>query len=192
MNLSDKDRGVLFMSARESIRSGLGDVPAPTLDYRYYPELLRPCGAFVTLTKDGNLRGCIGYITSDEPLFQTVCEAALLAATEDPRFIPVQENELSDIVIEISVLSTPEKLDDYNNIIIGTHGLLLEEADGRGVLLPQVATEHNMNRTEFLSAVCTKSGLPSNAWMKRKLNLYTFTADVFSEQQHKDLTREGL
>lgn len=155
-----------------------------------YPNLTAPCGAFVTLTIENELRGCIGYMSSEEPLFNTVCEVARLAASEDPRFMPLQEAEVPQIRIEISVLSPLEQLVDYNDIIIGTHGLLLEDPEGRGVLLPQVAVEHKMNTTEFLSALCNKANLPSNAWMKRQLNILTFTAEVFSEQIHRNLTGE--
>lgn len=190
MQLTTQDRGVLLLCARESIQTLFSGNPAPSVNFNMYPNLGEPCGAFVTLTKDGDLRGCIGYITSNEALFTTVCEVAKLAASEDPRFNPVQESEVSQLLIEISVLSPPEPLTDYNDIVIGSHGLLLEEPDARGVLLPQVATEHRMSTADFLSALCTKSGLPQNIWMKKRLNILTFTAEVFGEQVHRNLTGE--
>ena len=190
MLLTTKDKGVLLLCARESIKGLFSDNVAPTIDYHFYPDLQKSYGAFVTLTKDEELRGCIGYIYSEDPLFEVIKEVAKLAATEDPRFPPVAENELSKILIEISVLSRPLPLGDYNDIEIGKHGLLLEEPDARGVLLPQVAVEHNMDISEFLTSLCRKANLPPSTWMSKKLNIQTFTADVFGEQKRIDLTGE--
>ncbi len=191
MQLTAQDRGVLLLSARESIKSLFSDLPAPNVDYKFYPDLQQPCGAFVTITKNEQLRGCIGYIVSDEPLFKTVCEVARLAAAEDPRFPPLIEQELSEILIEISVLSPPEPLTNYEDIVIGKHGLILEEENAHGVLLPQVAVEHKMNISEFLTALCKKANLHPSTWMQRPLSIKTFTADVFGEQKRRDLnTRE--
>lgn len=190
MELTAKDKGVLLLCARESMSSLFSRIPDPVIDFNYYPNLLEPCGAFVTLTLNGDLRGCIGYMQSDEPLFNTIIEVAKLAATEDPRFIPVKEEELKKIRIEISVLSPMEELHEYTDIVIGKHGLLLNEPGNQGVLLPQVAVENGMNVSQFLSALCQKAGLHPNMWMKRKLSILTFTAEVFSEQIHKDITRE--
>ena len=186
MSLTKADQGILLLYARESIKASFGGITAPVFDFHNHPNLQREGGAFVTLTLDGDLRGCIGYIMAQKPLYQTVGEVALLAATEDPRFFPVNEEELPLILIEVSILSIPEELKSYNDIIIGKHGLILDEPDGRGLLLPQVATEHNMNREEFLNAVCQKAGMPSNAWKKKQLNLFTFEAEVFGEKEHKD------
>jgi uncharacterized protein len=190
MSLTKADQGILLLYARESIKTSFGDVSAPVFDFHNYPNLQCEGGAFVTLTQDGDLRGCIGYITAKKPLYQTVGEVALLAATEDPRFFPVKEEELPHILIEVSVLSVPEELKSYDDINIGKHGLILDEPDGRGLLLPQVATEYNMNREEFLTAVCQKAGLPSNAWTQKQLNLFSFTAEVFGEKEHRDITGE--
>jgi hypothetical protein len=190
MQLTTKDKGVLLLCARESIATLFSGNPEPSIDFYHFPNLQEPCGAFVTLLMGEDLRGCIGYMQSEEPLYHTVCEVAKLAASEDPRFAPLAQNELPYIRIEISVLSPMEPLTDYNNIIIGTHGLLVDEPDGRGVLLPQVAVENNMSVSQFLTALCQKANLPPTIWMKRKLNILTFTADVFSEQVHRNLTGE--
>jgi len=190
MSLTRADQGILLLLARGSIKACFGDTPAPVFDFHNYPNLQSEGGAFVTLTKDGDLRGCIGYITAQKPLYQTVGEVAVLAATEDPRFFPLKEDELPNVLIEVSILSVPEELKNYNDIIIGKHGLILDEPEGRGLLLPQVATEHNMDRDEFLTAVCQKAGLPSNAWKKKQLNLFSFTAEVFGEKEHRDVTGE--
>ncbi len=190
MLLTSKDKGVLLLCARESLKGLFSDNTPPTIDYQFYPDLVKQYGAFVTLTKNDELRGCIGYIYSEDPLFEVIKEVSKLAATEDPRFPPVSENELSQILIEISVLSKPQPLNDYKDIEIGVHGLLLEEPNARGVLLPQVAVEHSMDVSGFLTSLCRKANLPPNKWMSEKLNIKTFTADVFGEQKRIDLTGE--
>ena len=190
MSLTNQEKGVLLLGARESIKTLFSDIPEPALNFQYYPNLLKPYGAFVTLKKSNELRGCIGYITSEEPLFNTVCEVARLAASEDPRFRPVTEEEVTNILIEISVLSLPEPIGDYEEIVIGKHGLLLDDENAQAVLLPQVAVEQKWGIAEFLSGICQKANLPSNLWMKQPLNLRSFTAEVFGEQRRYDLTKE--
>lgn len=190
MGLTAKERGVLLLSARESIMTLFSEIRVPTINYKHYPGLEMPGGAFVTLTKEGDLRGCIGYIESEDTLFNTVCEAARLAATEDPRFPPLDEMELPRILIEISALSKPQPIKDYEEIVIGKHGLLLDEDNARAVLLPQVAIEHGMNISAFLTALCQKGGMQGKEWMNTPLILKTFTAEVFGEQVHRNLTGE--
>ena len=136
-------------------------------------------GAFVTLKRGDRLRGCIGYIVGLEPLYQTVIDNTINAASRDPRFPPVAPAELSDIHIEISVMSPLERVDDPETIEVGRHGLLIRQGVFQGVLLPQVATEQGWNREEFLEGVSRKAGLPPNAW--RKAELFRFTAQVFGE-----------
>jgi hypothetical protein len=191
MKLTQGEKGILLLSARESIYSLFDEVRYPSINYSMYPALSKNHGAFVTLLKDNHLRGCIGYIYSDLPLFETVCQAAKLAATEDPRFPPIYEEELSQIMLEISVLSLPTQVKDYNEIEVGIHGIILEEEDGRGVLLPQVAVEQKWDLQDYLSGICRKSGLDLNTWRYRFLNLSTFTAQVFAEEKHRNLTGEA-
>lgn len=181
MEFSEEARLILLKAARESIRSIFGDAEFPKPDYDTFPELKKHRGAFVTLTINGELRGCIGYLIAQQPLFDVVCEVAKQAAFSDPRFPPLQEKELDSIQIEISVLSDFTSIKSYDEIEIGKHGLLLEEG-GRGLLLPQVAVEHKMNREEFLSAVCRKAGLYSEYWKERQLKVKVFTAEIFSEE----------
>jgi uncharacterized protein len=181
MDISEDSRLVLLKAARESISSVFGDADIPKPDYNKYPELKDHIGAFVTLTINGELRGCIGYIIAQQPLFDVVCEAAKQAAFSDPRFPSLKEKELDSIQIEVSVLSDFTPIKSYEEIEIGKHGLLLEEG-GRGLLLPQVAVEHKMDREEFLSAVCRKAGLYSKYWKERQLNIKVFTAEIFSEE----------
>ncbi|MHC1738842.1 MAG: AmmeMemoRadiSam system protein A [Ignavibacteriaceae bacterium] len=190
MELTKEDQGILLLSARSSIRTLFEDMPLPTVDYRQYPALAIKAGAFVTLHLNKQLRGCIGFITSDTPLFQTVCEAAVLAASKDYRFAPLFLQELPKVLLEISVLSPPLKLADYEEIIIGKHGLIVEEEGIRGLLLPQVATENDFTVPDFLSAVCKKAGLRNFEWKERFLNIFTFEAIVFSETEHRSATLE--
>lgn len=143
-------------------------------------------GAFVTLESRGELRGCIGHLAADKPLFLTVQEMAIQAATGDPRFPPVAGDELVGLEIEISVLSAFERVSDISRIRIGEHGLMISEQGARkrsGLLLPQVATRWGWDSSTFLSAACRKAGLALDAWRKREIAIEIFTADVFSERE---------
>ncbi len=148
------------------------------------PRLLEEEGAFVTIHKRKALRGCIGNIIGQGPLYLTVRNMAVAAASQDPRFSPVTEKELSEIDIEVSVLSRPRKCTDVREIIMGKHGVIVRRGlFHQGVFLPQVATETGWNREEFLSNLCAhKAGLPSDAWKDPKTHIEIFTADVFSEE----------
>ncbi len=191
MSLSEGSKGVLMLAARDSIQSLFGEKLPPIIDYVYYPELSQVGpGAFVTLLLDNNLRGCIGYITSNLTIFDTVCDAAKQAAANDPRFYPLTEDELPRISIEISILSPLTPITDYNQIQLGVHGLVLEEEFNHALLLPQVAVENQFDTSQFLSALCEKAGLNSYAWENNELNIKTFTAEVFSEMGSRKRTYE--
>lgn len=191
MSLSEGSKGVLMLAARDSIQSLFGEKLPPIIDYVYYPELSQVGpGAFITLLLDNNLRGCIGYITSNMTIFDTVCDAAKQAATNDPRFYPLTEDELPRINIEISVLSPLTPITNYNQIQLGVHGLVLEEELNRALLLPQVAAENQFDIPQFLSALCEKGGLDSYAWENSQLNIKAFTAEVFSEMGNRKITYE--
>jgi len=183
MELTDKEKEILLKTARLSIEEIFNDKPVPKPDYSTYPTLELKAGAFVTLKIEDDLRGCIGFIISDNKLFDTVVEAAKCAATSDPRFYPLSKEELKDIEIEISVLSPPFKMNSYDEIILGKHGLIVEEHGKRGLLLPQVPIEHKMNRDEYLNSICRKAGLPAGLWKTKILNMKLFTATVFSEKE---------
>lgn len=182
MNVTDKEKKILLECARNSIKKCFDDVEIGIPDFNLYPILKFHAGAFVTLTQKKTLRGCIGYITSDQPIFNTVCEAAVQAAFHDPRFYPLQKDEISKVSIEISLLSPPFPIKSYSEIILGTHGLIVEEKGRRGLLLPQVPIEHNMNLDQYLDSICHKAGLPANLWKEKQLNMSAFTAVVFSEE----------
>ena len=145
------------------------------------PLLSEPGAAFVTLTEAGRLRGCIGYTEAVAPLFRTVQECAVAAATEDPRFPSVTVAELSMLHIEISVL-TPLRPIRPEEVQVGTHGLVVSLGSRRGLLLPQVADEQGWDRETFLSQTCVKAGLPPDAW-RQGATIQAFTAEVFSEKQ---------
>lgn len=182
MELSVEEKNILLDAARRSINSIFYVEVIPEPDYGKYPVLKSKAGAFVTLTEKRRLRGCIGYIISDEPLFKTVCKAAIQAAEHDPRFAPVSKSELLKLCIEISVLSEPFPMKSYDDIIIGKHGLIMEEKGRRGLLLPQVPVEHNLNREQYLDAICQKTGFHAGYWRDKQLKMDMFTATVFSEE----------
>jgi len=144
-------------------------------------KLAAPGAAFVTLTKNGRLRGCIGYTEAVAPLFKVVQECAVAAATEDPRFPPVSPGELPSLRIEISVL-TPQFPLRPEEVEVGRHGLLVRQGRMRGLLLPQVPVEQEWNRETFLDQVCVKAGLPPSAW-RHGATLQGFTAEVFGEEK---------
>ena len=192
MELTEKDKGVLLTAARESIKTLYKKISPPTLDYSQHPNLKINAGAFVTLKIFGELRGCIGYIISKTSVFETVCNAAVQAAIHDPRFFPVTEEEVDDISIEISVLSVPVTINDFSEIEIGTHGLILEYENYRSLLLPQVAVEHNLTVEEFLSALCEKAGLNASLWREGKVIISTFTATVFSDFEKSEKSYEQI
>ncbi|MGA7837847.1 MAG: AmmeMemoRadiSam system protein A [Ignavibacteriaceae bacterium] len=192
MSLSDEEKGILLLSVREALNNLFNEESKfPEIDYEHYPELSkRNTGAFVTLTSHGQLRGCIGFLTSEGTLFETVMEAAQEAATNDPRFSAITPEDLSNIEVEISVLSQAVPINNYEEIIIGQHGLILDSPPSHAVLLPQVAVEQEFSTSEFLSALCEKAGLESNVWMDSQLNIKVFTASIFSEIGKRKITNE--
>jgi uncharacterized protein len=142
--------------------------------------LQRPAGAFVTLRRRGRLRGCIGQVSSGDPLIQVVAHCARAAALEDPRFEPVRPHELPELDIEVSVLSMLFEI-TYDQIEVGRHGLLISREWQRGVLLPQVAAEFGWPAERFLEETCTKAGLERDAWKHPDTRVEAFTAEIFSE-----------
>jgi AmmeMemoRadiSam system protein A len=178
--LSSEDRRTLLRIARETIRCRLAGTrhdPGPV------PHALeRPAGAFVTLTIDGDLRGCIGTLEATQPMVQAVQESAVNAATRDPRFHPVTSSELNEVAIEISVLGAFEKVNDPTEIVVGRDGLMLRAKGRSGLLLPQVASERSWDRETFLEHLCLKAGLPPGSWKAPGSSLERFSAEVFGEE----------
>lgn len=140
-------------------------------------------GVFVSLHVEGKLRGCIGNLEGSKPLPELVAEMASSAAFEDPRFEPLQASELPGVQIEISVLSTPVPILSMDEIRIGEHGLLVRMGRHQAVLLPQVATRKNWDAKLFLSHVCQKARLSGEAWRNPDLQMFCFSAEVFSDPQ---------
>jgi AmmeMemoRadiSam system protein A len=170
----------LLVLARKTLEWFLatGEVPG---DNPERPELHEPAGAFVSLHCGDELRGCIGLIKPDGPLYRTVQHCAVSAASEDYRFERISSEELPDITIEISVLSPLEKTKDISEITVGEHGLYVVRGQRRGLLLPQVATDWGWDREAFLAQTCQKAGLEENAWRDPATIIYQFQAQVFSE-----------
>jgi len=177
--LEETEREALLRTARESIASRL-ERRSPA-----WPPaagaLLTPCGAFVTLRENTALRGCIGRMSSPDPLVETVRQMAAAAAFEDPRFRPLQINEFDLIAIEITVLSPLRRIHDPNEIVVGRHGIHLTKGWRSGVLLPQVATEQGWDRATFLEQTCWKAGLPPDAWQSPDTVISIFEGLVFGE-----------
>ncbi len=187
MEINENEKQILLGAARESIKSAFEDLTVCPPDYTQFPNLKLNAGAFVTLRINSDLRGCIGYIVSKSTLFETVCDASKQAAFCDPRFFPLDEDELEKVKIEISVLSIPVKINSYEEIQLGIHGLIIEEDGRRGLLLPQVAKENNLSLEQFLTAICEKAMLPEDLWKTKQVNLSTFTAVIFSEKDEEDI-----
>jgi AmmeMemoRadiSam system protein A len=137
-------------------------------------------GAFVTLKVKGQLRGCIGYPIPHKPLFETIIDVAISAATKDFRFPPLEQEELNDTKIEISVLSLPKLIKDISEIEVGKHGIIITKGQNRGLLLPQVPVEWGWDRETFLKHGCLKAGIEEDAW-KKAAQIEIFSAQVFSE-----------
>ena len=180
--MSESSRHRLLEIARAALTDAVNGRPLPDepVDDR---ELQGHQGAFVTLTERGQLRGCIGQFTAERPLYQVVRGMALAAALRDTRFRRVQPAELDDISIEISVLSPMRRITDpMKEVELGKHGIYIKRGYQTGTYLPQVATEHNMSKEEFLSS-CTahKAGLPADAWKDPDTEVYVYTAEVFNE-----------
>ena len=179
-DLCAADRRRLLEVARQAILCGLDGAspPAPSAS----PALAEKRGAFVTIARraDGELRGCIGYVEPLFPLVETVWRAANAAAFHDHRFAPITRRELAEVSIEISVLSAPAPI-RAEDIVVGTHGLILHSGGRSGLLLPQVATDHGWDSAMFLDQTCLKAGLRPGAWRQPGAELLGFTATVFGE-----------
>ena len=175
--LSADEKKELLRLARQAVDLFVRE--GKTLDYEAKNlNLLSPKGAFVTLKKKGELRGCIGFIEPVYPLYKAVIQCAVYAATEDSRFGPVATSELKALEVEISVLTPLKKIDDPDLVRVGKHGLVVSSGGRRGLLLPQVPVENNWDRLEFLAQACLKAGLAPDAWRKGA-EIFVFEAIVF-------------
>lgn len=183
LELSEKQKKLLLEIARDTIRNTV--LGTARIDYDIDDPILEiECGAFVTIHNKGELRGCIGNIIAETPLWLTISNMALQASTADPRFPPVSAEELDEIDIEISALSPLWETEDLNEIEVGKHGILIKKGFNQGLLLPQVATEHGFDRIKFLEHTCMKAGLPGNCYKSGDCEIYIFSATVFGENNH--------
>ncbi len=179
--LNKKESSVLMKIAREAITHFVHKQtyrPTP----REEKNLTQRSGCFVTIKQDGQLRGCIGNFQSERPLYQEIAEMATASCSKDPRFHPMEEAELENFSLEISVLSPLEKIEDCEQIEVGKHGIYIEKNFSRGVLLPQVATDYGWDRQTFLQQTCLKAGLPTNAWQESDAEIYIFSAQIITEK----------
>lgn len=179
--LNIEEQKFILRLAEESVKSVVNgeDVLIP----ENLPDITREKrGAFVTLNKNEQLRGCIGYIVPIKALYETIIEMAEAASLHDPRFNPVNPHELQEIDVEISVLTIPYNIEDVNKIEVGTHGIIIKKGFSQGLLLPQVATEYGWDRETFLRQTCRKAGLSPDAWQEDKTEIQIFSAQVFSRK----------
>ena len=182
MPLSAEVKSGLLALARKSLEIHLREGRRILKGSDYKPVFEERRGAFVTLKdENGGLRGCIGMITGYKALDETIIDMAVAAGTQDPRFPKVSLEEIPGLRFEISVLTPPRPEKEIGNIIIGKHGLIMSSGFSKGLLLPQVAVEHKMDRTVFLEHACLKAGLGRNAWKDPGTQIETFEAEVFGE-----------
>jgi AmmeMemoRadiSam system protein A len=173
--LTKEDKNELLSLARRAIVDYVMNKKILEIEMKN-PRLKANGAVFVTIKKNDNLRGCIGNIHPVKPLYQAVISNAISASSHDPRFLPMNKEELKDMDIEISILSALEPIKDTRHIEIGTHGLYIVKEQRSGLLLPQVAKEHGWDRDMFLEQLCMKAGLPKDAW--RDAKLYRFSTEI--------------
>ena len=187
-SLSDEEQAILASIARLAVEDGLAGRDAWLSDIKGRPDiaaepeesvLRAKHGAFVTLHKQGRLRGCIGSLMPREPLYVTVGRMAQAAAFHDSRFPPLRPEEWAGVNLEISVLSLPKLCPNPELIEVGRHGLVLAWRGRSGVFLPQVPVEQGWNLSQYLEALCGKAGLPPGSWKQPGAELYWFEALVF-------------
>jgi AmmeMemoRadiSam system protein A len=178
MELTQDDQQRLLRLARHALEARVRkDMPPPSerggaLDW--------PCGAFVSIHCRGALRGCLGRVDVAAPLADTIAHLAAVVSDSDPRFMALSVEELDDIDLEISVLTPEREIASIDEIEVGRHGLIVEQGVRRGLLLPQVATEHGWDRETFLDHTCRKASLPPDAW-RHGARILIFEAQVFGE-----------
>lgn len=176
--ISEGDQTLLLSVARQALEARVARLRPPEV-VCVGPLALR-CGAFVSVHIGEELRGCLGRVTADSPLGRTLVHLGGAVADSDPRFAPVTSAELPRLHVEISLLTPERPVATIDDIEVGRHGLIVEHGGARGLLLPQVATEHNWDRESFLEHTCVKAGLPRDAW-RNGARFHVFEAHVFSE-----------
>lgn len=181
--LNTPQRRQLLTLARESIATVFAGNRPDLKGDLFDEELRRRAGAFVTLTENEELRGCIGSIEPVAPLYVAVSQSAINAAFRDPRFHPLRSEELAAIHVEISVMGPIERVVEIEEIEVGRDGLIIRRGGYAGLLLPQVATDYGWDRETFLQQTCYKAGLPRNSWQEAGTTIEKFAAEVFGEKE---------
>lgn len=184
--LDNQEQSTLIKIARDTLDTYVKKRELPDINsgkYTFTQKMKEKRGVFVTLNKNGNLRGCIGHILPKEPLYNAVIDNTISSSSRDTRFPPVRKDELSEIEIDISVLSLIEEISGPEQFIPGKHGILIRLRGMGAVFLPQVATEQGWDREETLSHLCRKAGLPTYAWKDKDMEFSVFTAQVFHEKE---------
>jgi len=182
-SLGAHEKSELLALARKSVEYAVKERQAYEPPAAADESLDQERGAFVTLKKSGELRGCIGYTSAVKPLYMAVRDTATLAALRDSRFPPVSAAELGQIEYEISVLSPLRRVRDVREIKVGEHGLLMKNGGYEGLLLPQVPVEQKWDRQTFLEETCAKAGMPAKCWKDENTDIFMFTAVVFGENR---------
>jgi AmmeMemoRadiSam system protein A len=186
--LADDEKRELLRIARATLREHgySGRIP-PGKPHR--ESLVAPAAVFVSLHRGGELRGCIGSIEADRPLYRAIQEMAVSAATRDPRFSPLDADELDTTEIEISVLGGARRINGPDDLTIGEDGVWIEGHGRRGLLLPQVALEAEWDPATLIERTCQKAGLPVDAWRDPEVTLWAFGAQVFNDTTHPPARR---
>jgi MEMO1 family protein len=172
---TESEKKELLSIAKKAIEEHVRNRKTPAMEITD-PKLKADGAVFVTIKKDGSLRGCIGHVQAIMPLYQSIIKNAVAASSSDPRFPPMTQEELKDIDVEISILSPLAQVKDVKGIQVGKHGLVIRKGMQSGLLLPQVASEYGWGRETFLDQLCVKAGLPKGSW--RDAELFSFTAEV--------------
>ncbi len=183
-SLSEADKRQLLTLARKTLSAYLQNAKPPSvadLGVQVSSAMKVNRAAFVTLKKQGDLRGCIGDVLPRQPLYQSVIENAIHAAVNDPRFRPVSQSEVAGLTIEISALTVPQPVQSTDQIRLGTDGIILSKAGSRALFLPQVAPEQGWTIQQTLTELSRKAGLPPDAW-REGASFQVFQAEVFGEQ----------
>ena len=188
IQLSDSDGVFLVKTARMAVTEFLSNGKRIKLESEYEGKFSFNSGVFVTLNNSDGLRGCIGFPMPDKKLSHGIIDAAISAATEDPRFSPVKTNELNDIVFEVTVLTPPveinvsDPMEYLEKIKVGRDGLIIRHSFSSGLLLPQVPVEYSWNVEEFLQHTCEKAGLARNTWKNESVKIEKFEGVIFKEE----------
>jgi uncharacterized protein len=178
--LDETDKTILLKLARTTLESHFSGNSIPAYQTSR-EELLERKGAFVSLHRGSDLRGCIGQLYPDRELYRIVQHCVLSAALDDSRFIAVSQDEVRELSIEISVLTPFRRIRDIEEVEVGKHGLYVVQGIFRGLLLPQVATEYGWDRITFVQHTCRKAGLHESAWRDPHTVIHIFEAEVFSD-----------